>query len=61
MSIMRNVFGAVAAAVFLALPLAGSGQTMPSYAAPTPGGDAQIHGRIVSFDGGYNLQVRDDK
>jgi hypothetical protein len=58
---MRNSFAALAAALFLALPLAGSAQTVPSYAAPTPGGDVQIHGRIVSFDGGYNLQVRDEK
>jgi hypothetical protein len=29
----------------------------PSYARPDDG----IHGRIVSFDGAYNLQVRDDR
>jgi len=30
---------------------------VPSYATQ----DQQVHGRVVAFDGGYNLQVRDDK
>ena len=61
MNIMRNFFAALGAALLLLLPLAGQAQTVPSYAAPTPNGDVQIHGRIVSFDGGYKLQVRDEK
>jgi hypothetical protein len=37
----------------------------PSYAAPAPPSygspDETIHGRIESFDGAYNLQLRDDR
>lgn len=37
----------------------------PSYAMPAPppvnSGEESIHGRILSFDGGYNLQVNDDR
>lgn len=32
----------------------------PSYAEQAGDGDQQIRGRIVSFDGGYNLGVRDE-
>ena len=32
-------------------------QTTPTYAAQ----DQQIHGRVISFDGAYTLQVRDDQ
>jgi hypothetical protein len=64
-----RLLAALGAANFaLILPLAASAQNgppppsyaqpgMPSYATQ----DQQIHGRIASFDGGYNLQVRDDK
>ena len=68
-------FGAAAAAAALSLlvvPLAAGAQDVPTYAqpaAPPPAyappsyatQDQQIHGRIVAFDGGYNLQVRDDR
>jgi len=62
---MRYLIAALVAALTLAAPLAASAQDMPSYADQQPaydgGGDAQIRGRILNFDGGYNLQVRDDK
>ena len=60
---MRNYLVALAAALIIAAPLAAQAQIAPSYAdsAPDGGGEAQIHGRILNFDGGYNLQVRDEK
>ena len=58
---MKNPIAALAAALILAAPLAASAQDAPSYAAQGYSDDAQIRGRIASFDGGYNLQVRDDK
>jgi hypothetical protein len=62
---MRTLFVALVAALTLSAPLAASAQDAPSYAQPPAGydggGDAQIRGRILNFDGGYNLQVRDDK
>ena len=34
----------------------------PSYARPSYGSDEEVvRGQIVSFDGGYNLRVRDDR
>jgi hypothetical protein len=49
---------AAAAALALAAPLAAQAdQIIPSYAAQT---DQEIQGRVYSFDGGYNLQVRDN-
>ena len=56
---MRSFIAALVAALSLTAPLAASAQ--PSYAEDATGGDAQIRGRIVSFDGAYSLQVRDDK
>jgi hypothetical protein len=65
---MRLFIAAAAAALVLTLALAGvpraTAAQMPSYADPAGGGasgDAQIRGRVVSFDGGYGLEVRDDK
>jgi hypothetical protein len=58
---MRNRLAALAAAIVIFAPFAANAQIVPSYAAPTPGGDEQIHGRVLSFDGGYNLEVRDEK
>ena len=58
---MKNPLAAFAAALILAAPLAASAQDAPSYAQQGYSDDAQIRGRIASFDGGYNLQVRDDK
>jgi hypothetical protein len=60
---MRSTIAALVAALLIAGPVAASAQD-PSYAQPASGGgggDAQIRGRIVNFDGGYSLQVRDDK
>jgi hypothetical protein len=55
-------------ALAAALPLAASAQTTdaappaPVAAPPSYGhADESIKGRIASFDGGYNLQVRDDR
>jgi hypothetical protein len=60
--IMRTFIVALAAALAIAAPLAASAQIAPSYSdAPGGGGDAQIHGRVLSFDGGYNVQVKDEK
>jgi hypothetical protein len=62
---MRTFFAALVAALTLSAPLAAAAQDAPSYAQPPTaydgGGDQQIRGRIVNFDGGYNIQVRDDK
>jgi hypothetical protein len=54
-----------AASLALIVPLAAPAQNVPSYAqsgAPPSYAtqDQQIHGRVISFDGGYSLQVRDD-
>ena len=66
--VMANRFLAAALAASLSIiaaPLAASAQDEPSYGtAPQPSyatQDEQIHGRIVSFDGAYALQVRDDR
>ncbi len=65
--VMANRFLAAALAAsltILAAPLAALAQDEPSYAGGQPSyatQDEQIHGRIVSFDGAYALQVRDDR
>ena len=59
---MMRLIAALIAALFLAAPIAANAQEAPSYAAgPADDGDANIHGRILSFDGAYSLQVRDEK
>jgi hypothetical protein len=58
---MPRLIAALIAALFLAAPLAANAQITPSYGAPVENDEAQIHGRILSFDGGYNVQVRDEK
>jgi hypothetical protein len=67
---MTRLITALIAVLFLAAPLAASAQEVgqygppPSYSDAPPAGnpdDANIHGRILAFDGGYNLQVRDEK
>lgn len=50
---------AAAAALTLLAPIAAQAQEVPSYA-DAASTDLQIQGRIASFDGGYNLTVRDD-
>ena len=63
--IMSRLIAAFIAALFIAAPLAATAQIAPddpSYGGPVAeGGDAQIHGRILSFDGAYSVQVRDEK
>jgi len=54
----KFVLAALAAAM-LVTPGIAQAQGVPSYA--RGGGDESIHGRIRSFDGGYNLTVRDDR
>jgi hypothetical protein len=60
---MRKFIVALAAALFIAAPLAAQAQIAPTYADPAPdgNGEAQIHGRILTFDGEYSVQVRDEK
>jgi hypothetical protein len=54
---------AALAALSLGAPLAAQAQDTPSYAEPAQNApaDEQIRGRISSFDGGYNLTVRDER
>jgi hypothetical protein len=60
--IMTRYIAALIAALFLAAPLAANAQIAPTYAAgPAQDGDANIHGRILTFDGAYSVQVRDEK
>lgn len=47
-------------ALALLAPLAAQAQSVPSYAA-TYATEGQIRGRIASFDGGYDLVVRDER
>ena len=60
---MFRIFTAALAALVIATPLAAASQELPSYAAPAHAvpEDQQIRGRIASFDGGYNLTVRDER
>jgi hypothetical protein len=61
MNIMRTFIAALAAVLLITAPLAARAQIAPSYAQNGDSADAQIHGRVISFDGGYSLQVRDEK
>src|SRR5580704_4194841 len=67
---MTRLITALIAVLFLAAPLAASAQEVgqygppPTYSDAPPAqapDDANIHGRILQFDGGYNLQVRDEQ
>jgi hypothetical protein len=59
---MTRLIAALIAALFIAAPLAAGAQIAPTYAANAPyNGDAQIHGRILTFDGAYTIQVKDEK
>jgi hypothetical protein len=50
---------AATAALTLAAPLSARAQGIPSYAQQAP--DEQIRGYVETFDGGYNLAVRDER
>ncbi|MDB5027087.1 MAG: hypothetical protein JWO66_776 [Candidatus Eremiobacteraeota bacterium] len=61
---VRYVVAALAALSLAAPPLSALAQTVPSYAegpGPYANGDENIHGRIVSFNGAYDLRVQDNK
>ena len=61
---MRRLIAALATALILAAPLAAQAQIAPSYSdddQQVAGGEAQIHGRVLDFDGGYTVHVRDEK
>ena len=61
---IKLALAALAALIVLAPATAGA-QPLPSYAQAPPsyasGDEENIHGRIVSFDGRYALQVRDER
>ncbi|MGP6158135.1 MAG: hypothetical protein ACLPYS_11640 [Vulcanimicrobiaceae bacterium] len=57
---MKHLVVAVLAALVLTHAQAVQAQPVPSYAKPAISED-QIRGRITSFDGGYNLTVRDER
>ncbi len=60
---LKPLLAALAALTFVA-PLAAQAQDVPSYAQGQPqyaNGEENVHGRIVNFDGEYNLQVRDEQ
>jgi len=56
----KHIIGALAG-LSLLLPIAAQAQDTPSYATQPYAADQNIHGRIVNFDGGYNLGVRDER
>jgi hypothetical protein len=59
----KTFTAALAALAFsagIAAPLAAVAEDVPSYAQPGQTEDAQIRGRVISFDGAYALGVRDD-
>ena len=57
---MFKFFLAATAALTLAAPLMARAQDVPSYA-QQQSADEQIRGRVESFDGGYNLAIRDER
>jgi hypothetical protein len=68
MTLQQQLRIALSAATALAVPAGAFAQSapadIPSYAAPDPSYAAPgetIHGRVESFDGAYNLQVRDER
>jgi hypothetical protein len=58
---MRSFIAALAAVLIIAAPLGARAQAVPSYGQAAGSPDAHVHGRILTFDGAYALQVRDDK
>lgn len=67
MQLHTRVFAALVALTVTAVPAAAFAQTAPPDAPPPVAvpsygtADETIHGRISSFDGGYSLQLRDDR
>jgi hypothetical protein len=60
---MNTLLRVAVAALFIAMPFAAHAQGAPSYAQPAASypGEENIHGRVINFDGGYNVQVRDER
>jgi hypothetical protein len=56
---LTAALAALAFSASIAAPIATMAQDLPSYAQGSD--DAQIRGRIASFDGAYALSVRDDQ
>jgi hypothetical protein len=68
MALHTRLFATLVALVAVALPAGAFAQSAapdaPSYASAAPSygtANETIHGRISSFDGAYNLQVRDER
>jgi len=58
---MNKVFVATITAVSLAFPIAAQAQDVPSYAVQQYAEDQNIHGRVIGFDGAYDLSVQDER
>jgi hypothetical protein len=58
---MHKFLIGILAGLMLVLPVAARAQGVPSYATTPVAQDQDIHGRITSFDGGYNVAVRDER
>jgi hypothetical protein len=60
---MKKHLLAALAALTLAAPVAAQAQVAPSYAQgpSTATTEEDVHGRVVGFDGAYNLTVRDER
>jgi hypothetical protein len=61
-----KIIAASIALAAAAVPVAAGAQAAPSdapsYARPSYGSDEEtVRGRVAAFDGGYNLQLRDDR
>jgi hypothetical protein len=57
---VKHIFSAATVVIALATSTAAHAQ-VPSYAQAAASEDVQIHGRITSFNGGYDLTVRDER
>lgn len=61
---LTAVAAALAGCALAALPAGAQPTNVPSYAASMPSyatGEEHIRGRVISFDGKYGLQVRDER
>ena len=58
---MYKLIVGVLAGICLMFPYGAQAQSVPSYATQQTSAYQNIHGRIASFYGGYNLTVRDER